>query len=173
MCCCYIFPPSLKSFLYIHIHIHNFTYFRLCWVLIAAWACLSPQPVGAAPQVQCEGSSLQSSLGERRLWAPWASGAAVLGSIWGSWALKNRLGFALWHVRSSQARDRAHVSYNGRWIFHHQVTREALQSILMNKISFNVGQIINISFYVLFFFLNMVRESLSFPQFKNVLSIIF
>lgn len=173
MCCCYIFPLSLKSFPYIHIHIHNFTSFRLCWVLVAAWACLSLQPVGAAPQARCTGSSLQSSLVERRLWAPWASGAAVLGSIWGSQALKHRLGFALWSVRSSQARDRAHVFYNGRWIFHHQVTREALQSILMNKISFNLDQIINISFYVLFFFLNIVRESLPFPQFKNVLSIIF
>ena len=112
------------------------------------------------------------TLGLQELWC-WAQYLQFLGWSTGSIVVVHRLGFAPWRVRSSQTRDSAHVSYNGRWIFHHQVTREALQSILMNKTAFNLGQIINISFYVLFFSLDIVRKSFPFPQFTNILSVTF
>ena len=36
---------------------------------------------------------------------------------------------ALWHVGSSQTRDQMQVPCIGRWIFNHQVTREATEHI--------------------------------------------
>ena len=163
MCCCFIFPLSLKDYIYTCTHIQNVP--CLFSALLGLGCCvgfsLTADSGGCFLAVVRRLLPVESSLAEnalqalglQELWC-WDQYLLFLGS--GAQAQQHRLGFALWRVRSSQTRDSAHVSYNVRWVFHHQITREALQSIVMNKISFNLGQIISISFYVLFFFLDIV-----------------
>ena len=129
---CYFFPPTLFVHFFLFclssqnhtliIHFKPFSlkkkkkvvYFWLCFVFIAARAFL---------QLQCTGSSLQwllllQSTGSRvhklNNCGTWAQSLWLLGSrtqiqqLWSSGSV------ALWHVGSSQTRDRTYVSCIGR-----------------------------------------------------------
>ena len=98
--------------------------------------------IGCAGSLPCTGFLVVVNGGFSLWWLflLWSTGFRCMGSVvaaymfssHGSWALRHGLSsqhigsVVLWHVGSSQTRDRTHVTCNGRWILYHRATRKAL-----------------------------------------------